>query len=138
LEVLEQTLWHLADELSRQMRKKELKGRTITVKIRLEDFSTFTRSRTLPDLVDSSEVIHSVALEHFRKFDRAGKKVRLLGIGVAQLNTIVGEQLGLFVQPSREKRDVDKIMDAVRDKFGEKAIQRATLTKRKAEDNTDV
>ena len=46
-EIIHKTLLGLAESLSRLMRKSKLKGRTITLKIRLEDFSTFTRSKTV-------------------------------------------------------------------------------------------
>ncbi|MFQ5770283.1 MAG: DNA polymerase IV, partial [bacterium] len=79
-ELIERTLFRLADALTRLMRNKHLKGRTVTLKIRLEDFSTFTRSQSLSDFVDSTQVLKGIVIDLFRKFDRKNMKVRLIGI----------------------------------------------------------
>ncbi|MFQ6114458.1 MAG: DNA polymerase IV [bacterium] len=126
-EILEMTLLRLGDDLSRLMRKNHLKGRTVTLKIRLEDFSTYTRSRTLSDFVDSTQILKSVALELYRKFNKKNMKVRLLGIGVSHLSSISGEQLGLFGQQAPLNEKLTTLLDSLRDKFGEDAVKRAAL-----------
>jgi nucleotidyltransferase/DNA polymerase involved in DNA repair len=125
--ILELTLLRLADNLSRLMRKNHLKGRTVSLKIRLEDFSTFTRSRTLSDFVDSAQILKSVVLDLYRKFNKKNLKVRLLGIGVSQLNSISGEQLGLFEQEAPLNERLTKLLDSVKDKHGEDAVSRAVF-----------
>jgi len=126
---MENTLRRLADDLGALMRKEGLKGRTITLKIRLEDFSTFTRSRTVPDFTDSSDFFYRMARDLFRRFDRQGKKVRLLGIGVSHLNTVGGEQLTLFKETPSMARRLERVLDEVQTKFGGGALRRAsTLT----------
>lgn len=129
-EVMERTLLWLCDELSRLMRKKRLKGRTVTLKIRLADFSTYTRSRTLPDFVDSTLTLKAVAVDLFRQFNRRQQKVRLLGVGVSQLNVNSGEQLGLFDQEASLDERLSRLLDSLRDKFGEQAVSRAALLER--------
>jgi nucleotidyltransferase/DNA polymerase involved in DNA repair len=126
-ELLERTLFQLADELARLMRKSQLKGRTITLKIRLEDFSTFTRSRSFSDFIDSTEIIRGVAIELFRNFDRKNQKVRLVGVGVSQLSSIYGEQLGLFEQEKPINQKLSNLLDSLKDKYGDDAVTRAAL-----------
>ncbi len=126
-EVMERTLFKLADELARMMRKSELKGRTITLKIRLEDFSTFSRSRTSSDFIDSTEVIKAVAIEMFRDFDRKGLRVRLLGVGLSQLSSVYGEQLGLFAQEKPINQKLTNLLDSLKEKYGDDAITRASF-----------
>jgi nucleotidyltransferase/DNA polymerase involved in DNA repair len=126
-ELLEHTLFQLADELARLMRKSQLKGRTITLKIRLEDFSTFTRSRSFSDFIDSTEIIRGVAIELFRNFDRKNQKVRLVGVGVSQLSSIYGEQLGLFEQEKPINQKLSNLLDSLKDKYGDDAVTRAAL-----------
>ncbi|MFQ5637791.1 MAG: DNA polymerase IV [bacterium] len=130
-DLLEKTLFQIADNLSRLMRKDGLKGRTITLKIRLEDFSTFTRSRSLSDFVDSPNLLRTVAIDLYRKFDKKNKRVRLLGIGASQLNSVSGEQLGLFEQEAPLDKRLTDLMDSLKDKFGEDAVKRATLLDKK-------
>ncbi len=124
-DLIERTLFRLSDDLSRLMRSHHLKGRTLTLKIRLEDFSTFTRSQSVSDFVDSPDVLRGVVINLYRDFDREGKKVRLLGVGVSQLNSVSGEQLGLFAQESPLTAKVTELLDLLKDKYGEGAVSRA-------------
>ncbi|MFQ5676996.1 MAG: DNA polymerase IV, partial [bacterium] len=87
-EIIEQTLFRLAESLSRLMRKSRLRGRTIALKIRLDDFTTFTRRKTLSDFIDSTRIIKAVVIELYQQFNKKRKKVRLVGIGVSQLNSV--------------------------------------------------
>ena len=126
-EAIHKTLLGLAESLSRLMRKSKLKGRTVTLKIRLEDFSTFTRSKTLSDFVDSTQILKGVAIGLYKKFNKKNMKVRLLGIGVSQLNSVSGEQLGLFEQDAPLDAKMTKLLDSLQDKYGEGAVKRASL-----------
>jgi DNA polymerase-4 len=93
--VLSQLVGRLCDALGAQRRH----GRTIGIKVRLDDFSTHTRSRTLTDPVSSADHVGRVALELLRRFAPA-RPVRLLGVRVAGLERAddpVGDQLTLPV-----------------------------------------
>ena len=96
---IEKTILKLVDSVAIEMRKKGVKGRKVTLKIRLEDFSTFTRGKTLFNPTDSSKTIRNVAVNKFRDFDRMGKKVRLIGVSVSDLvfnRTVEPTQQKLF------------------------------------------
>jgi nucleotidyltransferase/DNA polymerase involved in DNA repair len=123
--VIENTLYEIAEDLARSMRRHHILGRTITLKLRLDDFTTFTRSRTLSDFIDSARLIRGVATELYRKLDKSGKKVRLLGIGVSQLNSQIGEQLSLFDQESAMDKKITGLLDSLEDKFGKNVVTRA-------------
>ncbi len=123
---LSETLLYLCNELAREMRKKNYKGRTITLKIRLDDFSTFSRSRSFSQAIDASNMIQEQIVDMFSSFDRKGKKVRLLGVGLSHLQT-GGGQINLFEGPEIQENKIDKVIDQVREKFGEKSITRASL-----------
>lgn len=126
-EVIEHTLSQLAESLSRLMRKDKLKGRCITLKVRFDDFSTFTRSKTFADFIDSTHIIKGVVISMYRRFNKQKRKVRLLGIGVSQLNSICGEQLGLFDQETPMNIRLTRLLDSLRDKFGDEVVTRASL-----------
>lgn len=119
------TLRYLCNELAREMRRKNYRGRTITLKIRLEDFSTFTRSRSLDTFVNHFENLWQNIVELYRQFNRRDK-IRLVGVGVAQLERGAG-QLDLFVETPEVSDKVDDVMDVIREKFGERSITRASL-----------
>ena len=78
--VLARLVAQLADALEAQQRQ----GRTVGIKIRLDDFSTFSRARTLPEAVWQAEQIGPVAGELLRRFG-VPRPVRLLGVRVAGL-----------------------------------------------------
>ena len=75
-------LERLATELCDELRRHGRSGRTIGIKVRLDDFSTLTRARTLPAPTNDLAAVHGVALELLRALDPA-RPVRLLGVRVA-------------------------------------------------------
>lgn len=123
-ELLRATLVGLADAVARGLRHERLRGCTVTLKIRLEGFATFTRSRTLGQPTNSSEVIGATAADLLCHFERGKKKVRLLGVGVSGLVSEGAAQLALFDEGTRSK--IDEAIDLVRERFGEEAIFRAS------------
>jgi DNA polymerase-4 len=127
-EELEKELLWMAGSVGSSLRKAGLRGRTVTVKLRDQDFRTRTASYTLTEAVESDAILYSVArnlLRELRSKRRTG--VRLLGVGISSL--VEGEvpsQLGLFeeqapVEPER-LRIVSRIMDDLRARFGEDAL----------------
>jgi DNA polymerase IV len=84
LEQLEPILARLVAQLCDTLERQERRGRTIGIKVRLEDFSTHTRARTLADPVSSVERVEPVALDLLRRF-APPRPVRLLGVRVAGL-----------------------------------------------------
>ncbi len=83
---LRERLDELCAGLAQRMRSAGVMGRTLTLKLRTADFRTFTRSQTLPHFTDDEEVIRGCAEELFRNSGFAGQKLRLLGVGLAQLD----------------------------------------------------
>ncbi len=83
---LESILQKLVERLCETLIKQGRRGRTIGIKIRLEDFSTHTRARTLATPVSDPGRVGPVALELLRRFDPP-RPVRLLGVRVAGLET---------------------------------------------------
>jgi DNA polymerase-4 len=81
---LEAVLGRLTERLCATLVEQRRCGRTIGIKVRLDDFSTYTRARTLPGPVASAEHVEPVALELLRRFSPA-RPVRLIGVRVAGL-----------------------------------------------------
>ena len=88
LEELHDHLDRLLDSLCERLGRSRYRGRTVTLKIRLAPFRTFTRSRTLPDPTAERELVGATAHELLERFERDAP-VRLLGVGVSGL---VGEE----------------------------------------------
>jgi DNA polymerase-4 len=81
---LEAILDGLVERLCAGLARQHRRGRTIGIKVRLDDFSTHTRARTLAEAVAGSEQVGPVALELLRRFDPP-RPVRLLGVRIAGL-----------------------------------------------------
>ncbi|QNN53018.1 DNA polymerase IV [Nocardioides mesophilus] len=90
--LLEGLLERQATKVTERLRKARLSGRTVTVKIRLHDFSTHTRSATLPAPTDSTRVVARLARTLLTEVDTSGG-VRLLGVGVSGLADWIQEDL---------------------------------------------
>lgn len=96
---LEAVMAGLVERLSAALAQQARRGRTVGIKIRLDDFSTHTRARTLTVPVAAAEQVLPVALELLRRFDPP-RPVRLLGVRVAGLQAsqdLAEEQLRLAV-----------------------------------------
>lgn len=83
-EVARQRVPRVAKEATRRLAEEGDQGRTITLKLRVAPFETFTRQRTLPAPTDDPEVVATVVLD---LFDQAApdRDVRLIGVRIADL-----------------------------------------------------
>jgi DNA polymerase IV len=88
LDELERVLDGLVARLCAGLAEQRRCGRTIGIKVRLDDFSTHTRARTLPEPVSSTERVGAVARDLLRRF-APRRPVRLLGVRVAGLEPVV-------------------------------------------------
>lgn len=85
---LERVLADLSVQLCVRLVKQEQRGRNIGIKVRLDDFSTYTRATTIAEATNDADVVTPIALELLRAFD-APRPVRLLGVKVAGLDESV-------------------------------------------------
>ncbi len=90
------TLTAMAGEVARSLEQRELAASTVTVKARYPDFTTPTRSHTLPTPTADPAAIAAVARELIRRTEASRHSVRLLGVGVSNLVPAVLGQRGLF------------------------------------------
>jgi DNA polymerase-4 len=98
---LEGRLTQLARELCGRLAKQERRGRTIAIKVRLDDWTTITRARTIAAPTNDPGVVGGVALELLREYAPA-RPVRLLGVRVASFDhgadaPVPADQLALEV-----------------------------------------
>jgi DNA polymerase-4 len=125
---IESTLLLLSEGVGRRLREDALRGRTITMTLRVAPFETRTRQRTLGEATNDDLTIYRIARKLLRDAlaeDRDGGRtspVRLVGVSVSGLSE--GEQLGLF-DAARHAR-LNAALDAVRAKFGKDALDRAS------------
>ena len=124
--VLEKTLREQSAEVARQLRKNNLAGRTIRLKIRWPDFTTLTRQTTLNSPTDMEDEIAKTALELMRSVRKPNQAVRLIGVGVSGLGEPV-RQLGLWDMDSEKSRRLQDVMDELQEKYGKDVIRRGEV-----------
>jgi len=128
MENIESVLMLLSEKVSSRMRREGLMGKTITLKIRLEGFHTFTRSRTIPESTNLAKNIYKEAKKLYNNFKTKGKRVRLLGVKVSGLSSEASQET-LFTKQISEAKKEEKIqtaVDNIKEKFGTDSIHFAT------------
>ena len=106
--VLEEALTSIVASVSERLRRRGLRGRTVTLKLRLSDFTTLTRQRTLNYPVDDPDSILEAALELLRRETHPGQHFRLLGVSISGFEEPQQLPLPLFrsaADGSRRERD---------------------------------
>ncbi|CAN5613302.1 DNA polymerase IV [soil metagenome] len=126
-EAILRELLRLSDRAASRLRAKGLCGRTVCLKVRYSNFKTITRSKTLPEEVDSAPEIYSVARTMYLRLDSDKARIRLLGISVAGLAPgPPRRQMDLLARQPRVAAAAAAI-DAIRDRWGDAAVTPATL-----------
>jgi DNA polymerase-4 len=129
-ELLESVLLSMAEELGRRLRERDMSAQVVRLKLRWPDFTTMTRQRRLAQPTDLDEEIFAAGLALFEGLWRSGRKVRLIGLGVAELGAFP-RQLELFDGTWQLERRLMEAVDRIRDKYGEGAVRRARLMRKK-------
>lgn len=125
--LLERQLLIQAERIGRELRTIGKRGLTVTLKIKFHDFSSITRSRTLRKPTDITTEIFDSARKLLAA-EKLSQPVRLIGIGVSNFRHVQAE-LPLMPDAKRKRsQKLDQTMDRIRDKFGNKSIQRAEAT----------
>ena len=115
---LQRQLARLADVATRRLRARQLVAGCIGVKIRRDDFATFTRQRAVAPPTCAARAVTGVANELLARWLAAnrGAKLRLLGVVLTELTPAA--QLGLFEETRHEGR-LEAALDEAREGFGE-------------------
>jgi DNA polymerase-4 len=124
-EELEAILSLLTARVAGQLREEQLVGRTVTLKLRHDDFRTVTRRHTLETATDLDAELYDAARALFRQaFEevrRRNRGVRLIGIAATNLG--VAAEADLFEPPERQRlRELSAAVDKVRGKYGFGAV----------------
>jgi DNA polymerase IV len=130
-QLLRQHLLAQSQEVGRQLRRKGLLARTITLKIKKADFKQVTRSVTLEHASQSSELLYrtAAALLERQALDNA---VRLIGVGASALIADTTPQQACLFSVDDPKtcgwEKVDRAVDRIAERFGRSAVHRGSLT----------
>ncbi|HCO26247.1 MAG TPA: DNA polymerase IV [Gimesia maris] len=126
LEILRIILMDLVEDVSRRLRKNKLRGKTIQLKIRYDDFSTFTRSITVSQPTDlTREIEQSALLMLDQKLPERPLSIRLIGVGVTGFQSGSQHQKSLYDEEDQQKFSrLDQVKDQIASRFGSNSIIR--------------
>jgi DNA polymerase-4 len=125
--VVRRSLLALADKVGRRLRRAQQVGRTVSIKIRLTDFRTVNRSRTLPTPTDVAREIFEIAWALFEAL-RPGDRIRLVGVRVEGLAPAgSAPHQPALGEPERGWREAEAAADAAAARFGRSAVRPASL-----------
>ena len=117
-------LLQLSEMVGRRARRYQVDGRTVTLTVRYQDFTTFSRQESRESFTNNSEEIYRATLKILDGMELT-QPVRLLGVKISNLRQHT-EQLPLF-PGERKKALLANAMDQVNDRFGECAVTFGTL-----------
>ncbi|MEE9314347.1 MAG: DNA polymerase IV [Rhizobiaceae bacterium] len=124
----------MSEKVSKRLKASHTAGQTVVLKLKTADFKGRTRNTTLPDPTQLADRMYSVGRTMLEK-EMDGTRFRLLGIGVAELQSDETADPGDLVDVDGARRAaVERAMDTVRTKFGDKAVEYG-LTFRDAKDS---
>jgi DNA polymerase-4 len=127
-EVIVRELLRLSARVTGRMRVAGVAGRTVTIKVRFADFTTITRSRTLPEATDVTQEIYRAAVGLYDRLSLQRARLRLVGVRVEGLVARESVQRQL-VLGEREHgwSDADRAVDRAALRFGSAVVRPATL-----------
>jgi DNA polymerase-4 len=125
--IVHRTLLSLSNGVAVRLRRAGVQARTVAIKLRFEDFTTISRSRTLGEPTDLARRIYEEARSLYDDASQGGRPVRLIGVRGEQLVGAVAS-LGLW-DDDEAWRDAEYTVDAVASKFGPGAVRPAALLK---------
>jgi DNA polymerase-4 len=115
----------LSHRVAARLREDGYRARTVVLKVRLANFATLTRSRTLSAPTDVGADLHDVAVQLYRGFPGVRRRVRLLGVQATGLVPAGAEQLALL--RGERQADVERAVDRIERRFGRGAAGPASL-----------
>jgi DNA polymerase IV len=124
--LIRQTLAWLSEKSCYRLRRLGKKARTVTLKLRYEDFQTITRAKSIGE-TDDDAVVMKTAFELFRDSHTRKRKIRLLGVSLSRFEKEETEGQWLFPEMSSGKKDaLFKSVDAVKRKYGYHKLEKAS------------
>jgi DNA polymerase-4 len=125
LENIRRELLELAVMVAKRLRRYQLQGKTITLKVKYHDFKQITRSSTIKQHIADSKKIYQEVIRLLQKTDAGQKPIRLLGISVSGLKVESSSRQQFLFQDMRsneKRREINKALDEIQEKFGATAI----------------
>jgi DNA polymerase-4 len=133
--VVRRELLRLSERTAARLRAQGVVGRTVALKVRFADFTTITRSRTLPEATDVARVVYDTAVGLYDALGLERARLRLVGVRVEQLRP-ASEQPHQLLLGERDQgwREAEQAVDRAARRFGPGAVRPAALVRTRDEE----
>lgn len=125
----------LSMSVGKRLRKIKMYAENVSISIKFHDFTTISKQIMLDNMISSDEDIYNNVILLLNKLwnTDSDKKIRSLGVGVSSLSEVYKVQLSIFEDNNvnRDSDNLQKTLDEIKDKFGDKAIGYADKIKNK-------
>jgi len=120
-DLLAAELWPLCEKVSRRLKRHEVVGRSVHLKLKTADFKLLSRSRRLPVPTQLAETLYQSALA-LLEGEATGRRFRLIGVGAADLSPAAEAPAPDLLEASDAR--LERVMDELRAKLGADAIRK--------------
>lgn len=137
--LIKRELLRLSDRVAARMRAAQVAGRTVVLKVRFSDFTTLTRSKTLPEHTDVSREVYDVACQLYDQLGLQRARLRLVGV---RMQGLQGRHLttrqGRLGEREFGWREADLAIDQASARFGAGVVRPASLVSQRSSRGTRV
>jgi DNA polymerase-4 len=117
-------LWPLCEKVSSRMKRSDVAGRSVQLKLKTADFRILTRSRRVTPATQLAEAMYRAVLP-LLEAEATGRRYRLIGVGMADLGPVAGDPEPDLLDPDALRRvKVERVMDELRHRLGKDAIRK--------------
>ena len=125
IEKLEEIVLAITEQVTYRLRKEKLYALTVNVQLRTKDFQDTSHQKKLSEASNATKEIYITAKELLHEMYRKGQEIRLVGVRVDNLTESKENQISLF-KTNRNEKQLDKVIDELKNKYGYNTITRAT------------
>ena len=124
-EILREFL-RMTEKATARLRERNLFAKTISIKIKFADFTSITRSKTVPLAIDGTQEVYEIVKKLYLALRNDGARIRLVGVSLGNLTEASPVQLEFG---AREKgwRDADTAIDKAKARFGRESVRPGRL-----------
>ncbi|CAN2193460.1 DinP Nucleotidyltransferase/DNA polymerase involved in DNA repair [Candidatus Nanopelagicaceae bacterium] len=124
-EILREFL-RMTEKSTGRLRERNLFAKTISIKIKFADFTSITRSKTVPLAIDGTQEVYEIVKKLYLALRNDGARIRLVGVSLGNLTEASPVQLEFG---AREKgwRDADSAIDKAKARFGRESVRPGRL-----------
>jgi len=124
-EILREFL-RMTEKATARLRERNLFAKTISIKIKFADFTSITRSKTVPLAIDGTQEVYEIVKKLYLALRNEGARIRLVGVSLGNLTEASPVQLEFG---AREKgwRDADTAIDKAKARFGRESVRPGRL-----------